>query len=229
MLAGGIFHQFHPADNANTRRNVNRLLNAAALTTNQLGGAVTSSGSHRGLQHGRLAGRGVGTAHLDVVGRFLAERHPGRPGADVSRYSHLQFRVSNQSTVVQNFSMVLTDGAGNSASTTVNAHYTDPDRRTPLYVRTTITPTRSVLNTAAIPLSAFSGVNLTDVRSIRFVFDQTPSGTILVNDLMFANRVLGFQVTSTTPARAPSSPRRRPPSWSASPTRTTRRRWTPAT
>ena len=44
-----------------------------------------------------------------------------------------------------------------------------------------------VLNTVRIPLIAFVGVDLTDVRSIQFRFDQEPQGALLVTDLAFTN------------------------------------------
>ena len=51
-----------------------------------------------------------------------------------------------------------------------------------------------------IPLSAFPGVDLTDVRSIRFNFDQRSTGAVVLTDLMFANQSLGMAVVSSSPA-----------------------------
>src|SRR5689334_25017332 len=38
-----------------------------------------------------------------------------------------------------------------------------------------------------IPLSAFSGVNLADIRSVQFSFDQRASGALLISDIAFVN------------------------------------------
>jgi hypothetical protein len=43
-----------------------------------------------------------------------------------------------------------------------------------------------VLNTARVPLSSFIGVNLSNVRSVQFQFDQVPSGALLISDIAFA-------------------------------------------
>ena len=39
-----LFVSYHPPDDPNKRRDVNRLLNAANLTTNTLGGTATETG-----------------------------------------------------------------------------------------------------------------------------------------------------------------------------------------
>jgi hypothetical protein len=43
------------------------------------------------------------------------------------------------------------------------------------------------LNTARIPLTSFTGVNLSDIRSVKFIFDQTGTGALLISDLAFAS------------------------------------------
>ncbi|HEX2269949.1 MAG TPA: hypothetical protein VHH35_10455, partial [Pyrinomonadaceae bacterium] len=44
-----------------------------------------------------------------------------------------------------------------------------------------------VLNTVRIPLSAFSGVNLNNVRSVQFTFDERLQGGVLITDVAFAS------------------------------------------
>jgi hypothetical protein len=44
-----------------------------------------------------------------------------------------------------------------------------------------------LLNMARIPLTSFTGVNLTDIRSVQFRFDQTASGALLITDLAFTS------------------------------------------
>ena len=109
---------------------------------------------------------------------------------DVSGFTWLTFRVSvnfadtrNPSGIGQNFSVVLTDGTGATSSVTVNS-YSD----VLFYPPGTTGPVPKVLlNTARIPVSAFSGVNLSDIRSVQFRFDQSPSGALLISDVAFAS------------------------------------------
>jgi hypothetical protein len=42
------------------------------------------------------------------------------------------------------------------------------------------------LNTVRVPLSRFSGIDFTDIASVRINFDQTASGALLISDLAFA-------------------------------------------
>jgi hypothetical protein len=44
-----------------------------------------------------------------------------------------------------------------------------------------------LLNTARIPVSAFSGVNLADIRSVQFKFDRSTSGALLISDVAFSS------------------------------------------
>lgn len=109
---------------------------------------------------------------------------------DVSAFKWLTFRVSvnfadtrNPSGIPQNFSVVLTDGAGATSAVTVNS-YSD----VLFYPPGSVGPVPKVLlNTARIPVTAFSGVNLSDIRSVQFKFDQSPSGALLISDLAFAS------------------------------------------
>src|SRR5690606_953256 len=47
----------------------------------------------------------------------------------------------------------------------------------------------TVLNTVRIPLSAFSGVNLSNIEEVAFVVDGTTMGTLLVSDIAFTTEV----------------------------------------
>src|SRR5262249_4364107 len=124
---------------------------------------------------------------------------------DVSAYPSLDVRAAvdysdarNPSGQPQNFEITLTDGQGNTASTTVSAAYA-AGRSTPLYFPPM--NRHRVMNTVRIPLSLFGGVDLTDVRSVRFDFNQTPSGALWLADLTFANSALAFSVTSSNPSQ----------------------------
>lgn len=52
--------------------------------------------------------------------------------------------------------------------------------------------TQGFSNTVRVPLAAFSGVDLTDVRRVTFNFDQTPTGALRVTDLTFAFYARGY-------------------------------------
>jgi hypothetical protein len=111
---------------------------------------------------------------------------------DVSAYSVLQFRASvnfaddrNTPGTPQDLAVILAGGSGNSATVHASdfssALYYPPGRAFP------ITPVPKVfLNTVRIPLGAFAGIDLTDVQSIQFAFDQPPQGALLISDIAFA-------------------------------------------
>jgi hypothetical protein len=209
---------YHAPDSAAKRRDVNRLLDAANLSTNTLGGTTTQSGL---TPHDLCGGASPQPQHClpltqstsrqpHTVGSSLATTKRGASqlrtgwgafgltytnnlplGANnVSGYQALQFRVSvnfndlrNTSNTPQNFSVVLTDGAGATSSVRVG------DVSTALfYPPGSVGPVPKVfLNTVRIPLTSFTGVDLTDIRSVKFNFDQTGQGALLINDLSFAS------------------------------------------
>ncbi len=110
---------------------------------------------------------------------------------DLTQFSALQFRAAvnfstNPAGVDQNFRVELTDGTGASSSVLVSSYSTalyDPPGAT----GTTVP--HSMHNTIKIPLSAFSGVDITDVQYIRFLFNGVAAGAILVSDLMFVSNL----------------------------------------
>src|SRR5262249_17881277 len=101
----------------------------------------------------------------------------------------------------QNFEITLTDGAGHTASTTVSAAYTG--RPSPLYYppQASTSNRHRVMNSVRIPLTLFSGLDLPDVRSVRFNFNQTASGALWLADLMLTNRLLPFEVAGSSPGQ----------------------------
>jgi hypothetical protein len=109
---------------------------------------------------------------------------------NVSGFKWLTFRVSvnfadtrNPTGIPQNFRVVLTDGTGATSAVTVSS-YSD----VLFYPPGSVGPVPKVLlNTARIPVNGFSGVNLTDIRSVQFKFDQSPSGALLISDVSFAS------------------------------------------
>ena len=110
---------------------------------------------------------------------------------DVSGYYALQFRAGvnfvdvprNPVAQDQDLSVTLTDGAGRAATTPVSrwsrALSYPPGKIGPL--------PKLMLHMVRIPLTAFAGVDLTDVRSIRFAFNRRPRGALLISDLTFSD------------------------------------------
>jgi hypothetical protein len=216
-LTTNLHVSYHAPDTASTRRDVNRLLTATNLTTNNLGGTTTQSGltphdlcggdspqpaqclpttqatsrqphtvpsalsTKRGLSQLRT---GWGTITSNYVNNLPSGFN------NVSGFQALQFRVSvnyndlrNTPNVSQNFSVVLTDGTGASVSVRVS-DYSDALFYPP---GTTVSVPKIFLNTARIPLTAFAGLNLSDIRSVQFKFDQMSQGAIQISDLAFAS------------------------------------------
>jgi hypothetical protein len=115
---------------------------------------------------------------------------PDDATSDVSGYAVVQLRAGvnfadarNPSVVPQDFSMVLTDRAGNSASVLVsdnsNALYYPPGQLGAV--------PKVVLNTIRIRLAQFIDVDLTQVQSVRLDFNQRDTGALLLTDLIFAD------------------------------------------
>ncbi|MET0645682.1 MAG: hypothetical protein ABW208_03615 [Pyrinomonadaceae bacterium] len=203
---------------AAVRRDVNRLLTSANLTTNTLGGASAQTGltphdlcggaspqpqhclpatqstarqPHTTVSARATTVRGLSQLRTGWSATTANYRNDLPTGSrDVSGFSWVTFRVSvnfadtrNPSGIGQNFSVVLTDGTGATSSVTV-ASYSD----VLFYPPGSVGPVPKVLlNTARIPVSAFSGVNLSDIRSVQFKFDQSPSGALLISDVAFAS------------------------------------------
>jgi hypothetical protein len=114
---------------------------------------------------------------------------------DVSDFFAFQFRAGvnftssrNPLDTPQDLSVVLTDGGGGSASVRVGEHSRALFFPPGLDENVLGLPVpHQVLNTVQIPLSAFTGVDLTDIHSVVLAFDQTPTGDLLLADLAFVN------------------------------------------
>ena len=110
--------------------------------------------------------------------------------SNVSGFQALQFRVSvnfadlrNLEGLAQDFRVVLTDGSGGSSSVRVSdvsqALFFPPGSVGPV--------PKVVLNTVRVPLTAFGGVNLNNIRTVQFTFDERFQGAVLVADIAFAS------------------------------------------
>jgi hypothetical protein len=130
----------------------------------------------------------------DATARWVNELPPG--GRDASRHGFVQFRASvnfsderNAAGLPQDLSVTVVDGAGLVSSVAVGPHTRAlfyPPGSPPEESDFNLVP-RVVLNTVRVPLAAFSGVFLQDVRSIRLDFDQEAEGALLLGDLMLAD------------------------------------------
>jgi hypothetical protein len=211
-----LFVSYHAPDNPALRLDVNRLLNDTNLTVNTQGGAATQTGltpydlcggeapqpavclpgqSNARQPHttpsARSSARGLSqlrTGWNNMTGNYRNDI-PVTLG-NVSGFQAVQFRVSvnfadarNLEGLAQDFRVVLTDASGSSSSVRVSdvsgALFFPPGSVGPV--------PKVVLNTVRVPLSAFGGVNLNNVRSVQFVFNERFQGAVLVTDLAFAS------------------------------------------
>jgi hypothetical protein len=199
-----IHTAFLGPDDPAYRRDVNRLLTSTGLTTNTLGGAVTTGGGLTSTFVTTTSGgpnRNVGMDRVGYSGTTSAFYENDLPAGarDVSGFGVFQFRVGvnyldtrNPLNMPQDFTVVLTDGSGNSYSTLVSAWSND------LFYPPRNANPHEVLNTVRIGLGdAPNYIDLTDVRSIRLNFDQTPSGAFDLTDIAFSDPA------SPAPAPAP--------------------------
>jgi hypothetical protein len=208
-MTSNIHVSYHPADDPSLRRDVNRLLDATNLTTNTLGGTASQSGfspydlcGAGGPEPSFCLGAASSTQQPHSVG--LSQLRGGWSSTsatytntlpvgarDVSGFLALQLRLSvdfgdgrNPVSAAQDLSVRLTDGDGLTATVKVSDH------TTALYyppgTSSSVLP-KILLNTIRLPLSSFGGVNLADVRSVQFRFDQKPSGAFLISDIAFAD------------------------------------------
>jgi len=216
LSANEAFVMYHAPDNATQRRDVNRYLTAAALTTNQLGGAVTASGftpndvcggageptpcnpgePNSRQPHTTPSARSSAPGMSQLRGGYSstsATYTNALPAGsrDVSAFQMLQFRAStnyadvrNSPGVAQDFVVRLTDGTGAFSDVMVSTFsgilFYPPGS-------SIAEVPKVVLNTARLPLSAFGGINLSDVRTIQFRFNQRASGAFLITDIAFAD------------------------------------------
>jgi hypothetical protein len=211
-----LFVSYHAPDNPELRLDVNRLLNDTNLTVNTLGGAATQvaltpyelcggeapqpltclPGQPNARQphttpSARSAARGLSqlkTGWNNLIGNYKNELP--NTLTNVSGFQALQFRIAvnfadarNLAGLAQNFRVVLTDGSGSTASVRVSdvssALFFPPGSVGPV--------PKVVLNTVRVPLTAFGAVNLHNVRSVEFTFNEQAQGAVLITDVAFAS------------------------------------------
>ena len=211
-----LFVSYHAPDNPELRLDVNRLLNNTNLTVNTQGAAVTPTAltpyelcggpapqpqrclpdeSNARQPHTTPSARSplrglsqLNTGWNSLTGNYKNELPPAL--GNVSNFQAIQFRVSvnfadprNLADLAQDFRVVLTDASGSNASVRVSdvssALFFPPGEVGPV--------PKVVLNTVRVPLSAFGGVNLNNVRSVQFTFNERVQGGVLITDVAFAS------------------------------------------
>ncbi len=198
------------------RVDINRIQTVSNETINTLGGTVASGG----LVSSGICGGGLGMTACSVSSSNSKEPHKGTssvgglaqmglrwnsaadyyenniPAAeqDLTLAERLQFRAAlrfNQCTpgVNLNFTVQLIDSAGDIASTDVHQHsyalFYQPG------THATLLP-KVMFNTISIPIDSFTGIDRTKVRKVKFLFDKSVSGSILVSDIAFVNSKCGI-------------------------------------
>lgn len=159
-----------------------------ALATNDLGGASTFNGfdgvsscladacpatpTYGAAQQVALGWSGAATWETDLNG-----------ARDLSGYGVLSFRVGvdmgdARNSGAQDVRLVLEDAFGATSSVTASAH------SGALFEPPGGAEAKVVLNQVRVPLSAFSGIDATQITGLTLAFDATPSGAVQVADLL---------------------------------------------
>ncbi len=199
------------------RSDVNRMSESSNTTTNTIGGAVTTSGlslfescgadnnfcgetdnldNHFKNNNGVLSSLGRVRVEWNNTNGWYKNDIPV-DNRNMSDFTHLTFRLAvNMNTGntfinqnAQNFTVEITDGSNNSVQTLTTDHSKALFLPQGSGGNQSSTLPRSVSNTVAIPLSAFQGVDLSDIASFRFLFDQTSQGSLLISDIAFTSYI----------------------------------------
>jgi hypothetical protein len=221
--------------NDSQRRDVNRLLTAADLRTNFLGGATSQAGlSPHDLcggempqsQHclsGQATSRMPHTASSSLStrrglsqlrtgwsapGAIFSNEIPAGPFRDVSSFPYLQFRVTvdfadgrNAMAADQDLSVRFADGSG--ASETLRVGQTSNALFYPPGTQSAVP--KILHHTVRVPLASLTSVNPANISEVAMLFDQRPSGALLISDLHFYRpqpaEAVGHDYYSLTPCR----------------------------
>lgn len=185
---------------AGQRLVIDDTLDPASLTTNNLGGAVRFDGFSRfGIcQTNGRPGEGCDVAtptfniaeQLFMVWDTAATYRSELLGTNATDYQVLSVRVGishgdTDNTDGQDFQVVLEDMDGNRAAVVAsdygNGLFYPPGHT--FYDDANHGSQKTTLNSVAIPLTAFEGVDFTNLNAVELVFDQTVAGTVQITDL----------------------------------------------
>lgn len=203
-----IFMSYHPP--VNRRIDVNRTDVEEAETTNSTGEAVTQNGlviydicgDDFGEQYCIGAGAGASqephnkNGGISMLGLSQLAVEWNSPDdwyrnsipsymKDFTQFKSLQFRASvnfdeSPLDVALNFKVQLIDNTGAIGSLEV-VDYSAALYFPPGDFGTTLP--RTMHNTISLPVEDFTGVDLTNIVAIRFLYDESASGAILISDL----------------------------------------------
>lgn len=208
-----VYVSYHPG--RFDRRDINRTDTVFADTTNTMGGIVTTSG----LVSTGICGGGFTMPACNVSTANAKEPHKGTtskkglgavgmrwdnatdfyqndiPAAqqDLSLVEALQFRAALRynecvTGLDLDYTVQLVDSAGAVSSQAVHDHsyalYYPPGTHTTQLAKV-------MFNTIRIPISSFTGINIKKVRRVRFLFDRSAAGSVLVSDIAFVNSKCG--------------------------------------
>ncbi|MFP1677155.1 alpha/beta hydrolase [Alloalcanivorax sp. C16-2] len=175
-------------------------LDPASLTTNNLGGSVWFDGfsSYGICQTNGRPGEGcdVATPTFNIAEQLFmawdtsATYRSELLGLDATDYQVLSVRVGishgdtdNESG--QDFHVILEDRDGNRVEA-LASDYSDglfyPPGRA--FYDSNHGSQKTTLNAVDIPLTAFDGVDFTDLNAVELAFDETPAGTVQITDLV---------------------------------------------
>ncbi len=206
-----VYVSYQPG--VNERLYINSYNETSSVTMNTLGGMVNKnlvtknsicifSDCIEGAQFTRqLPHETINKLNVAWNGRSNSTWHENIiPSAnkDFSNFTNLMFRAgvnyaeSSPDRPVH-FYVQLIDGSGDTAQTITFNHtgalYYPPGSKE-IEIEGNISrlgSAKTMLNTIKIPLTSFSGVDLRDITAVRFVFDYTSNGNIVVSDLMLGN------------------------------------------
>ena len=215
-----VFVSYHPA--RFQRLDVNRSDSSNKLTVNSLQDSVLVGGTLTA----DICGGGLGMASCGISGSSAQVPHEGSywtiglaqtnlvwtdttayidnriPNSleDVSAYDNLVFRTSVNFSLYSSapnldLTVELVDSFGAvsdvDAGAFTHALFVQPGTQSGDLPKT-------VFNTVSIPLGYFGAVDLTHVTDIKFKFNQTPSGALLISDLAFAKSPCNGIAASTS-------------------------------
>ncbi len=216
--SSNVFVSYHPG--RTLRLDVNRTDTVTNLSVNTMGGAVSDSG----LLTFNICGGGITETACSLSTAAAKEPHKGTatkrglsqmrlrwndttewmrneiPAAyeDLTYYESVIFRATVNyqdyaSGPPLNFTIQLIDSAGNTSGVAVG-DYTHSLFRQP-GTATGDLP-KDVFNSIRIPLSDFSGIDMSKVKTIKFLFNKSAAGGILISDLSLISTPCGRLSTS---------------------------------
>jgi len=222
-----LFMSYHPGNT--DRVDINRTDTVYNLVTNDLGGPVntaaltspticsgglamalcnTGLSSDQRPHRGTSTIKGVGQMRLKWTDTSTAVYENAIPASsqDITGTEAILFRVCENFVDMPaasplTFSIQLVDAAGNISNQVVtdhtNALFYPPG------IEWGVLP-KVLFNTVRIPVAAFTGIDLAHARYIRFRFNRSAAGAILVSDLAFKGKACGRLVTAFTDTVSPS-------------------------